>query len=332
MSAIPLATESADPHPHDLRAPVPDRLPGAVVRELSAIDPARALGAVAVEWAGIVAAILLAELARAYVPAAVWLYPLVVVWIGARQHALTVIGHDAVHHRFLPDRRWNDWVADLFVLWPVFVTVEGFRKFHGEHHQHLGVEGDGNRFLWRTHHPDGTLRPEWIYPKTPLGFAAKVLRRAAFFTGVFWMLRGVVGSLLFARSAAARLARLAWWGAVITTFTLTDTWGALLVYWIVPYCTWHLAIQYIRLACEHSAVPSAHPAYGQTRTTIPHVWERWLILPRNIGYHLEHHWYPAVPCYRLPDLHAALMAKPGFRDRAVVTHSVAASVAQMVGR
>jgi fatty acid desaturase len=77
-------------HPHDLRAGVPDRLPIEVVRELSRLEPALAVRAIAGEWAAIVAAIVICE--RVGWP---WLYPLAVVWIGARQAALTVIAHDA---------------------------------------------------------------------------------------------------------------------------------------------------------------------------------------------------------------------------------------------
>jgi hypothetical protein len=46
-------------------------------------------------------------------------------------------------------------------------------------------------------------------------------------------------------------------------------WYAFLLYWIVPYCTWHIAIQYARIICEHSAVESEEEEYGITRTTIP---------------------------------------------------------------
>jgi fatty acid desaturase len=103
-------------------------------------------------------------------------------------------------------------------------------------------------------------------------------------------------------------------------------------YWIVPYCTWHIACQYIRLICEHSAVDSTDPAYTMTRTTLARWWERWLIVPRNINYHIEHHWYPSVPFYNLPALHAELMAQPEFHERAVVTSSVFTSLRQCLAR
>ena len=86
----------------------------------------------------------------------------------------------------------------------------------------------------------------------------------------------------------------------------------------------------MRLISEHSAVPGADPAYTVTRTTLARWWERWLILPRNIHYHIEHHWYPSVPFYNLPALHARLMANPEFRQRAVITRSLTDSLRQCV--
>jgi fatty acid desaturase len=105
-----------------------------------------------------------------------------------------------------------------------------------------------------------------------------------------------------------------------------------LLYWIVPYCTWHIAIQYPRIICEHSAVESDEAEYAITRTTIPTWLESIFILPCNVGYHIEHHWYPSVPFYRLPDLHQQLMAREGFQRHAVVRRSVFASLVSASNR
>ncbi len=319
------AVEVADEaHPHELRAGVPDRVPAAVVRELSRIEPMRALGAVAEEWAMIAATIGIAAWVGSW-----WIYPLVVVVIGARQQALTVIAHDASHYRFLPDRRWNDVVGDLFAAWPTFIALGAFRKHHGEHHQHLGEPEDGNRFIWKTHRKDGTPAPEWTYPKSVAGLAWKLLRRSALLTGVWWMVRGNLAPLVFRTNAWESLGRLAYTAIIAAVLTATSTWQAFLLYWIVPFCTWHMTAQYVRLICEHSGIRGgSRPAYGRTRTTLARTWERWLLVPRNIHYHIEHHWYPSVPFYNLPALHAALMDQPGFRANAVITPSVVASLRQ----
>jgi fatty acid desaturase len=315
----------ADPveHPHDLRAGVPHRLPAAVVRELSKIDPWRVFTAITAEWAVIGVTIAVASLIG-------WpAYPLAVVVIGARQAALTVIAHDAVHGRLLASRGWNDAIADAFVGWPTFITLAAFRKHHGEHHQHLGETEDGNRFIWRTHDRDGALRDDWVYPKSVGGLAWVLAKKSAGPTGLFWMLRGTLAPIVFPGPPGELTARVVYTAAIAGILTVTHTWTGFLLYWIVPFCTWHMFAQYVRLVCEHSAVPrgpSSPPAYGLTRTTLATAWERWLLVPRNIHYHLEHHFYPSVPFYNLPALHAALMAESGYRENAVVTSSVVASL------
>lgn len=316
-----------DEHPHDLEVGTPDRLPSQVVRQLSVLSPGRALLAVAVEWAAIALAIAAFEMTPAP-----WVYALyipLVIFIGARQHALTVIGHDASHHRFLPGRFLNDGLADLLLQWPMFISVVGFRKFHGAHHRFLGEERDGNRFLWKTHTAEGQLSPEWVYPKTRLQLAGTLVRRAFFFTGLWWMVRGLLGVFVVRSSWANVAARLAYYGAFAALFTWRGWWLDFGLLWLVPFCTWHMAIQYMRLISEHSAVRSADEAFAQTRTTIPRWWEALLILPRNIGYHLEHHWYPSVPFYNLPALHSALMENARFRDNVVLSRSILSSLADV---
>ncbi|HEX2215482.1 MAG TPA: fatty acid desaturase, partial [Xanthobacteraceae bacterium] len=125
-------------------------------------------------------------------------------------------------------------------------------------------------------------------------------------------------------------ARIGFYASIVVALTYFNAWSAFLLYWIVPYCTWHIAAQYMRLICEHSAVESDEEEYSITRSTVPTRLESILILPRNVGYHIEHHWYPSVPWYRLPELHQALMERNGFRAHAVVRRSVFASLGECV--
>ena len=124
----------------------------------------------------------------------------------------------------------------------------------------------------------------------------------------------------------SQILRIAYYGAIATMLTATDTWTGLLLYWILPYVTWHIGVQYVRLICEHSAVQRSHPLYGLTRSTIPGLLGRLLVLPRHIGYHIEHHMYPSVPLYNLPALHAALMQVPSFANHAEIHTRIADSL------
>jgi fatty acid desaturase len=70
--------------------------------------------------------------------------------------------------------------------------------------------------------------------------------------------------------------------------------------------------------------------YRVTRTTLPTRLQAVFILPRNIGFHIEHRWYPGVPFYRLPELHQLLMAHEGFNTHAAVRRSVVTSLSECI--
>ena len=325
ISAQDISTNPVVVHPHNTTRTIPERLPATIVKELSALEPARALVATAGEWLSIAAAIALCTL--------IWhpvSYVIAVIFIGARQHALIILGHDASHYRYLPTRWQNELFGNLFLMWPVFASVEGFRKFHSTHHQYTNLPNDGNRHIWYTHDAAGELEPDWVFPKTRVGLALVLLRRALFLTGMFWIVRGLVGSSFIPSPLWMVAARIVFYVCVAGTLTIFGAWYGFLLYWIVPYCTWHIAIQYARIFCEHSAVESDEEEYGITRTTIPTLLESIFILPCNVGYHIEHHWYPSVPFYRLPDLHEQLVAREGFRQHAVIRRSVFASLGECV--
>jgi fatty acid desaturase len=46
-----------------------------------------------------------------------------------------------------------------------------------------------------------------------------------------------------------------------------------------------------------------------TRTVEAPVWQRFLMAPHFVNYHLEHHLLPGVPCYRLPGFRVLLKEK-----------------------
>jgi fatty acid desaturase len=315
-------TDDATEHPHRPAARIPVRLSVATLRELSRIDRGRALRAVLFDWLTIAGAIAFALHVDHLLSTA-----LAIVVIGARQHALTVIAHDAVHFRFLHNHRLNDWLADLLVAWPVFISVRLFRTVHAPHHRFIGEDGDGNRRAWRTHTADGQLRPEWTFPKSRLGLLAVLLRRAALATGVIWILRGLIAPFVVRRPAIELLARTAYYALAIAALTIMRLWPEFLTLWVLPYCTWHIAAQYTRLICEHSGRIGTQAGFELTRSTVPGALGRFFVLPRNIGYHLEHHWYPSVPFYRLPELHTALMATPRFAAAADISPSLLRSLA-----
>jgi fatty acid desaturase len=288
----------------------------ATLKALSKIKPWRGILQVALEWIGIAAAIFLCQ--RYWNPA---LYILTVMWIGARQNALAVMMHEAVHYRLLPNRKWNDWVGELFTAWPVMVTVNGFRQTHWAHHRRPNTPED----------PDWQRKQHELfeYPKSGLDMV--------FITLKYWLGFYAIKQLLEANQAAkipARLKylRLAFYAAIVAASIFFHFWLGLLIYWVVPLFTYFLWIIYVRGVAEHfGGIEEHEDLLGKTRHIEANFFERLLIAPNYIHVHIGHHLYPSVPFYNLRELQQRLMLNPDYARRAHITHGYLAFLVELLG-
>ena len=62
-------------------------------------------------------------------------FAVAIVLVGAIQHRLAGLGHEASHYSFMKNRLLNDLVPDLFCMFPLMTTVHFYRLFHMAHHQ-----------------------------------------------------------------------------------------------------------------------------------------------------------------------------------------------------
>jgi fatty acid desaturase len=58
-----------------------------------------------------------------------------IVLVGALQHHLSNLGHEAAHHVLFKNRYLNDLVSDFFCMFPMFTTTHHYRVQHLAHHQ-----------------------------------------------------------------------------------------------------------------------------------------------------------------------------------------------------
>lgn len=295
--------------------PAAAALDPAVVRALSRLDPLRTAAHIAAEWLAIAAAVALCE--RFFHPA---LYVLAVLVLGARQHALGILMHDGAHHRLFRSRLLNEVVSEALLAWPIFLTTAAYRQTHFAHHRHVNTDDDPDLARKRT--------DAWRFPKSRRDLALLLAKDALGLSLPQWVLMVLALSGLIpaaarreALHARGRLAlRLAYYAAALGAIASIGAWRELLLYWLVPQWTWFMVIMHVRSIAEHFAVEN-DDVLTITRTTYPSLPERLLVCPKNVSYHLDHHLYPSVPFYRLPELHARLAATPAFRERAHVTRT-----------
>jgi fatty acid desaturase len=275
------------------------------LRKLSTLNPLRSVLQIAAEWLAIAGAI--------YLSTHHWnplLYVLMVALIGARQHALLILMHEGAHYRLCRSRRLNDGVSELILAWPFFVTMRAYRSNHTAHHRHMNTDRD----------PDWNRKvdqPQWAFPKH--------------WAELVWLLFGDLSGLnaielmRLARSIAAQgskpprwfvLSRLGFYLAAAALIIATGGGPIFMLYWLIPYFTWLAMVLHLRSIAEHFSIPDGKGAHAGVRTTRLTLLERLMLAPNNINYHAEHHRFPSVPFYRLPELHRLLISAPEFRRSA----------------
>jgi fatty acid desaturase len=60
-----------------------------------------------------------------------------IVLVGAGQHQLTGLAHEASHHILFRSRFWNDFVSDWFCMFPMYSATQHYRLQHIAHHQFI---------------------------------------------------------------------------------------------------------------------------------------------------------------------------------------------------
>ena len=239
----------------------------------------------------------------------IWTNPLTVLVgvfiIGARQLGLGVLSHDGAHFSLYQNRKLNDWVSEWILSRPFTSgTIYGYRKYHVQHHAHTQQAEDPDLHLSKP------------FPISTVSFRRKVWRDLTGRTG--WKQYG--GMLRDAFRGETHLQALSngWrrFGpnilinlAFLAGFTMAGNWYLYFLLWWVPALTWNRFITRLRNIGEHAAVPDDNDRLRNTRTIEANWWERALIAPYGVNYHLEHHLIVNCPYYNLKEAHRLLMAK-----------------------
>lgn len=270
------------------------------VRELSAINPTKFLLYLYLDWLIIIAAIYMHQI---YNNALVYIISVII--IATRQQALGVLSHDVVHFRFLNNRKLADIIGNIFMTWPLFFTIPGYRSMHLRHHSKVNTDED----------PDWVRRKgksDWVYPMT----------KRKLYTMLFLDISGLnlyqnIQKIFLPKtdkklkedfksagtSYYISMGLYYFIGAVIITYF--QAWNMFLIYWVVPYFTFFKLIKRLRAVGEHFGIPS-EDIKEITRTTLCHPIEEFIFSQHQINYHIEHHRWAGIPFYNLPKLHKFL--------------------------
>ncbi len=235
--------------------------------------------------------------------------------MGARQLGLAILNHDGAHFTLHPNRELNDWVSQWLLNRPLFGgSVIGYRKYHLNHH----------RFTQQDNDPDLHLSAK--FPITKASFQRKLWRDLSGQTGLKQygaLIRASIdrGKTQHDISAGPGMGSSSdgFWRrfgpnlainlVLVCGFAVAGVWYLYFLLWVLPAFTWERLITRLRNIGEHAVVPDNNDRLRNTRTVLASWWERALIAPYFVNYHLEHHLLVSCPCFRLREMHETLIAK-----------------------
>lgn len=239
-----------------------------------------------------------------------FLYLVATIIIGSRMHALAVLMHESVHYRAFSSRVINDIVGELLAL-PTSVTMYGFRNNHFAHHREMNTDRD----------PDwirNSSNPDYHFPKSRWQIYTIIIQYI-FVVKAFKLLNNINKvKHISAIPKRLKMLRTLFFISLLCASVMFDFWKQLFMYWLVPLFTTFVLFLYIRSIAEHFKV-EYNNMLNSVRTVVAPFWERWLFVPYGINYHVEHHLYPSVPFFRLPELHEFLMKKEEYTKHAHIT-------------
>lgn len=232
------------------------------------------------------------------------------VIIGSRQFALAVLAHDAAHNLLFANNKMNDWAGQWFCAYPIFQDNRVYRPYHLKHHRHTETDDD----------PDLVLSSP--FPITKRSFIRKVFRDLTGITGVkrYWGSLSSIfrtkGDNVFNKISKTSNKLHGFLISNLIIFVLISTtmhWSLFLLLWWLPSFTYYSLIIRIRNISEHAVTPGNND-FDNTRTTKSTVLTRFLMVPHNVNYHLEHHLFTRCPWYNLPKAHS-MMIENGYEDK-----------------
>ncbi len=253
----------------------------------------RTMGALLMEWGGIVITIRLAVFSGNG-----YLYALAALVIATRQHALFILYHDATHYHLTHRRSANDFLINTAIGVPGLVPVEFYRPLHLAHHRDVGTALDPERqFLYHS-------QPWRFRPLATLALMRQLLGDALVLNMVRNMIAYRRSNPNPIRLGKPFLAALVVWIIIVTTLLVTcsnHTLAVVALLWFGPLLTLTVMIQKIRSMAEHSGGPHATPGWDDWTYSWRTGWiGRVLLWPYHINLHLQHHRAPSTPWHALP--------------------------------
>ncbi len=242
------------------------------------------------------------------------------VWV---QNRLACLIHEASHYALFKNRKLNDVMANLFVVFPFFGVISNYRIGHWLHHRYVNdPDNDPDLLRLRKHHPR-------MFPVSKFRFFWEYILLQLMPHKAFTYMKGRAEYVAFTMKHEPAKDREVLSGKVIWAMRLAyyaTLFGVLiyfgwfihyLLFWIVPFVTVYPATLFLREIGHHGNYPD-NGDFTNSRVYEGFWLEREIFFPFSEQNHVLHHMFPSIPWHKMRQAHEVMMRYPPYRDNVII--------------
>jgi fatty acid desaturase len=224
-----------------------------------------------------------------------WIWVPVAALQGVNLLGFIILLHDAIHQAiFVKSRKGLSYFFALLYMLPSSISASQFERWHLDHHAELGTE-------------DEDPKRRYLTPKI-----VTRLFKALYMTPALFVIYSIASQKAAKRYPAALRRRI----ALEKAFAIGLHLVAIAALWriggfefaarvhLVPFFIMFPIAFTINRAGQHYDIDPTDPAKWSTLVPGDPITNFFFL---NSNYHIEHHYFPRVPLYNLPELHRLLI-------------------------
>jgi fatty acid desaturase len=245
-----------------------------------------------------------------------------VILVGALQHRLSGLAHEASHYVLFRDKLANELASDLLLMFPLVAMTQQYRAAHFGHHRFVN-DPARDPDLIRLNHPVPKRFPvskprfwheyvlKGLWPPAILAYLFGRAKAANLGDPAGAPLRNVY------RTRVARCLRGSYWLTVLSAIHALHAWPLFFLFWVLPLLTAYPLLMQLREVAHHANAPD-DGAWTNSRIFQVNPVLAFAVFPYGQTFHLTHHLFAMVPHHRMTQAHAILLRYAPYRDQVVV--------------
>lgn len=217
------------------------------------------------------------------------------IFVGSRLRGIGNVMHECAHYSLFARRKLNLILGTTIAILD-FTSFADYRSDHLSHHIYLG-DCEKDR--------DFATRKNFGF-EIELSCSSVFMHLSKVFTSQFYKI--YLNRIIFSKADSAVVAtgRIAW----IFILALSLYFMGVLnfsLYILLPYITFYQWFRYFSDVIDHAGLTASDHKNLRSRNHIFNIsFLNWFLFPRNDSYHLVHHLFPAIPSWKLNDVHDVL--------------------------